>query len=54
MTASLQKVLDECFKNGLIVERRPWEYCGQGDAELLIEEETLKKGLDILKNSISM
>ncbi len=49
-----KKVLDECFKNGLIVER-----VGRGNTvvkvmpELLIEEETLKKGLDILKNSIS-
>lgn len=49
-----KKVLDECFKNGLIVER-----VGRGNTvikvmpELLIEEETLKKGLTILKNSIS-
>jgi len=48
-----KKVLDECFKNGLIVER-----VGRGNTvikvmpELLIDEETLRRGLDILKHSI--
>lgn len=48
-----KKVLDECFKNGLIVER-----VGRGNTvikvmpELLIDETTLRKGLEILKNSI--
>ena len=46
-------VLDECFKNHLIVER-----VGRGNAvikvmpELLIDEETLRKGLEILKNAV--
>ncbi len=46
-------VLDECFKNRLIVER-----VGRGNAvikvmpELLIDEETLRKGLEILKNAV--
>lgn len=48
-----KKVLDECFKNGLIVER-----VGRGNTvikvmpELLIDEETLRRGLDILKNAV--
>ncbi len=46
-------VLDDCFKNRLIVER-----VGRGNAvikvmpELLIDEETLRKGLEILKNAV--
>ncbi len=46
-------VLDECFKNHLIVER-----VGRGNAvikvmpELLIDEETLCRGLEILKNAV--
>ncbi len=46
-------VLDECFKNHLIVER-----VGRGNAvikvmpELLIDEETLRRGLEILKNAV--
>lgn len=48
-----KKVLDECFENGLIVER-----VGRGNTvikvmpELLIDEETLRRGLEILKNAI--
>lgn len=48
-----KKVLDECFKNGLIVER-----VGRGNTvikvmpELLIDDATLTKGLEILENSI--
>lgn len=49
-----KKVLDECFKNGLIVER-----VGRGNTvikvmpELLIDEETLRRGLDILKAAVA-
>lgn len=48
-----KKVQDECFRNGLIVER-----VGRGNTvvkvmpELLIDEETLQKGLTILRDSI--
>lgn len=51
--AASKKVLDECFKNGLIVER-----VGRGNTvikvmpELLIDDATLTKGLEILENSI--
>lgn len=46
-------VLDECFRHNLIVER-----VGRGNAvikvmpELLIDEETLRKGLDVLKAAV--
>lgn len=48
-----KKVLDICFENGLIVER-----VGRGNTvvkvfpELLIDEETLCRGLEILKRSV--
>lgn len=48
-----KRVLDESFRNGLIVER-----VGRGNAvvkvmpELLIDEETLRKGLEILKAAV--
>ena len=51
-TAS-KRVLDICFENGLIVER-----VGRGNAvikvmpELLIDGETLRKGLNILKSAV--
>ena len=51
--AMSKKVLDTCFKNGLIVER-----VGRGNTvvkvfpELLIDEADLRRGLDILKESI--
>ena len=47
-------VLDLCFLNGLIVER-----VGRGNAvvkvmpDLLIDEATLRRGLDILKNAVA-
>ncbi len=47
-----KKIQQECFRNGLIVER-----CGRGDTvvkvmpELLIDEETLRAGLEILKTA---
>lgn len=46
-------VLDECFRHNLIVER-----VGRGNAvikvmpELLIDEETLRRGLDVLKAAV--
>jgi len=52
-TAS-KRVLDICFQNGLIVER-----VGRGNTvikvmpELLIDEETLRKGLGILKGAVT-
>lgn len=52
--AMSKKVLDICFENGLIVER-----VGRGNTvikvmpELLIDEATLCKGLEILKSSIA-
>ena len=49
-----KQVLDLCFQNGLIVER-----VGRGNAvvkvmpDLLIDEATLRRGLDILKNAVA-
>lgn len=49
-----KQVLDLCFQNGLIVER-----VGRGNAvvkvmpDLLIDEATLRRGLDILKNAVT-
>ena len=49
-----KRVLDLCFQNGLIVER-----VGRGNAvvkvmpDLLIDEATLRRGLDILKNAVA-
>ena len=49
-----KQVLDLCFQNGLIVER-----VGRGNAvvkvmpDLLINEATLRRGLDILKNAVA-
>ncbi len=51
--AASKRVLDESFRNGLIVER-----VGRGNAvvkvmpELLIDEPTLRRGLDILKGAV--
>ena len=49
-----KQVLDLCFQNGLIVER-----VGRGNAvvkvmpDLLIDEATLRRGLDILKSAVA-
>ena len=49
-----KRVLDLCFQNGLIVER-----VGRGNAvvkvmpDLLIDEATLRRGLDILKSAVA-
>ena len=49
-----KQMLDLCFQNGLIVER-----VGRGNAvvkvmpDLLIDEATLRRGLDILKNAVA-
>lgn len=51
--AASKRVLDICFRNGLIVER-----VGRGNSvvkvmpELLIDEETLKRGLKILEDAV--